>query len=55
MELQRAELVHERGLQARALLRADARVSAAGHLPLRHRTAYAATSSAAAQRLAAAG
>jgi hypothetical protein len=33
---QRAKLRRECGVQARELLRADARVSAKGHLPLRH-------------------
>jgi hypothetical protein len=37
MEAQRAMLLRECGVQDRELVRADAHVSARGHLPLRHR------------------
>jgi hypothetical protein len=43
MEAQRAMLLRECGAQARLLARADAHVSASGHLPLRHRPRSAPT------------
>jgi hypothetical protein len=39
MLAQRGNLRRERALQARAMVRAGARMSAAGHLPLQHHTA----------------